>query len=63
MGRGIARRLLLAGHTVYGYNRTPEKAAALVELGLVLVDSPREAAERAIGGLLDGDRHEGGRAP
>ena len=47
MGRGIARRLLLAGHTVYGYNRTPEKAAALVELGLVQVGSPREAAEHA----------------
>jgi 3-hydroxyisobutyrate dehydrogenase-like beta-hydroxyacid dehydrogenase len=47
MGSGIAKRLLIAGHTVYGYNRTREKAAGLVELGLILVDSPREVAERA----------------
>jgi 3-hydroxyisobutyrate dehydrogenase-like beta-hydroxyacid dehydrogenase len=47
MGSGIVKRLLSAGHTVYGYNRTPEKAAKLVELGLILVDSPREVAERA----------------
>ena len=46
MGGGIARRLLAAGHTVYGYNRTREKAEALEEHGLVVVDSPREAAER-----------------
>ncbi|MGZ4381349.1 MAG: NAD(P)-dependent oxidoreductase [Gaiellaceae bacterium] len=47
MGGGIARRLLDAGHTVYGYNRTREKAAPLVEAGLVLAESPREVAERA----------------
>jgi 3-hydroxyisobutyrate dehydrogenase-like beta-hydroxyacid dehydrogenase len=47
MGGGIARRLLDAGHTVYGYNRTREKAEALTEHGLVVVDSPREAASRA----------------
>ena len=47
MGGGIARRLLGAGHTVYGYNRTREKAEALSDEGLRVVDSPREAAERA----------------
>jgi 3-hydroxyisobutyrate dehydrogenase len=47
MGSGIARRLLAAGHTVYGYNRTREKAEALAGAGLIVVDSPREAAERA----------------
>jgi 3-hydroxyisobutyrate dehydrogenase-like beta-hydroxyacid dehydrogenase len=47
MGGGIARRLLDSGHTVYGYNRTREKAEALAEHGLVVVDSPREAASRA----------------
>jgi 3-hydroxyisobutyrate dehydrogenase-like beta-hydroxyacid dehydrogenase len=47
MGGGVARRLLDAGHTVYGYNRTREKAEALAEHGLVVVDSPREAAVRA----------------
>ena len=45
MGGGMARRLLAAGHTVHGYNRTREKAEALEELGLVVADTPREAAE------------------
>ena len=47
MGGGVARRLLAAGHTVHGYNRSREKAAPLVELGLVLEDTPREAAQAA----------------
>jgi 3-hydroxyisobutyrate dehydrogenase-like beta-hydroxyacid dehydrogenase len=47
MGGGIVRRLLGAGHTVHGYNRTREKAAPLVESGLVLEATPREVAERA----------------
>jgi len=45
MGGGIAKRLLEGGHTVHGYNRTREKARPLEELGLVLADTPREAAE------------------
>ena len=47
MGGGIARRLLAAGHEVHGYNRTREKAAPLVEQGLVLADTPRAAAAAA----------------
>ena len=47
MGGGIARRLLAAGHTVHGYNRTREKARPLEELGLELEDSPRQVAEAA----------------
>lgn len=47
MGGGIARRLLAAGHSVVGYNRTRDKAAPLVPLGLGLADTPREAAEAA----------------
>ncbi len=47
MGGGIARRLLEAGHTVHGYNRTREKAAPLQELGLILEDTPRAVAEKA----------------
>ncbi len=47
MGGGIAKRLLDAGHTVHGYNRTATKAAWLVELGLVLHGTPREVAERS----------------
>lgn len=47
MGGRVTRRLLAAGHTVTGYNRSREKAAPLVELGLVLADTPREVAEAA----------------
>jgi 3-hydroxyisobutyrate dehydrogenase-like beta-hydroxyacid dehydrogenase len=47
MGGRVVRRLLAAGHSVHGYNRSREKAAPLAELGLELVDSPREAAEAA----------------
>jgi 3-hydroxyisobutyrate dehydrogenase-like beta-hydroxyacid dehydrogenase len=47
MGGGIAKRLLAAGHTVHGYNRTREKAAPLVEQGLIVEDTPRVVAERA----------------
>ncbi len=45
MGGGMARRLLEAGHTVHGYNRTREKARSLEEIGLVVEDSPRAVAE------------------
>ena len=44
MGSGMARRLLAAGHEVHGYNRTREKAAPLVERGLILEPSPHAAA-------------------
>jgi 3-hydroxyisobutyrate dehydrogenase-like beta-hydroxyacid dehydrogenase len=47
MGSRMARRLLAAGHTVVGYNRTAEKAAPLVALGMKLARSPRQAAEAA----------------
>jgi 3-hydroxyisobutyrate dehydrogenase-like beta-hydroxyacid dehydrogenase len=47
MGGGIARRLLAAGHELRGWNRTPEKAAPLVEEGLILEESPRAVAEQA----------------
>jgi 3-hydroxyisobutyrate dehydrogenase-like beta-hydroxyacid dehydrogenase len=40
----MARRLLEAGYTVSGYNRTPAKAQPLVEAGLRLAASPRQAA-------------------
>jgi len=47
MGGGVAKRLLEAGHTVHGWNRTKAKAQWLVDLGLRLADSPREVAERS----------------
>jgi 3-hydroxyisobutyrate dehydrogenase-like beta-hydroxyacid dehydrogenase len=47
MGGGAARRLIAAGHTVHGYNRTREKARPLEERGLRLEESPRAVAEAA----------------
>jgi 3-hydroxyisobutyrate dehydrogenase-like beta-hydroxyacid dehydrogenase len=43
MGSGIARRLLAAGHEVTGWNRTPAKAAPLVEEGMRVAATPRAA--------------------
>jgi 3-hydroxyisobutyrate dehydrogenase-like beta-hydroxyacid dehydrogenase len=47
MGSRIARRLLLAGHQVVVWNRTPAKAAELVELGAMEAETPADAARRA----------------
>ena len=47
MGSTVAKRLLEAGHTVDGWNRTPEKAQWLVDQGMLAADSPRDAAERS----------------
>jgi 3-hydroxyisobutyrate dehydrogenase-like beta-hydroxyacid dehydrogenase len=43
----MARRLLDAGLTVVGYNRTRERARPLIERGLRLAGCPREVAEAA----------------
>lgn len=45
MGGGIARNLLAAGHEVTVWNRTREKAGAIV--GARVADTPREAAAEA----------------
>jgi 3-hydroxyisobutyrate dehydrogenase-like beta-hydroxyacid dehydrogenase len=47
MGSRLARRLLDGGHTVAGYNRSPDKARALEAAGLKVVATPREAARGA----------------
>jgi 3-hydroxyisobutyrate dehydrogenase-like beta-hydroxyacid dehydrogenase len=47
MGGGMTKRLLAAQHEVVGFNRTRDKAEWLTELGLRLVDTPREVAEQA----------------
>src|SRR3954451_11980263 len=47
MGSGIVRRLLAAGRDVTGWNRTAGKAAPLVETGVRLARTPREAAAGA----------------
>ncbi len=46
MGRAIVPRLIAAGHSVAGWNRTKEKAAALLRAGMVWADTPREAARQ-----------------
>jgi 3-hydroxyisobutyrate dehydrogenase len=47
MGVGMAGRLLAAGHQLNVYNRTPAKAAPLVERGARLCASPGEACREA----------------
>jgi 3-hydroxyisobutyrate dehydrogenase-like beta-hydroxyacid dehydrogenase len=44
MGAGIVPRLTAVGHTVTGWNRSREKAQALVKAGMRLADTPRAAA-------------------
>lgn len=45
MGSRMAKRLLDAGHTVTGYNRTRSKAQWLIDAGMRWADSPRATAE------------------
>jgi 3-hydroxyisobutyrate dehydrogenase-like beta-hydroxyacid dehydrogenase len=45
MGSRVAKRLLDAGHTVTGYNRTKSKAQWLLDAGMKWADSPRAVAQ------------------
>jgi len=47
MGQAIVPRLLAAGHTVTGWNRTKEKAVPPFQLGMRWANSPREAARES----------------
>ena len=47
MGGKMVRRLLNAGHTVTGYNRTRSRGDWLVDMGMLWGDSPRAVAETA----------------
>src|SRR6266849_1237985 len=47
MGSRMVKRLLDAGHTVTGYNRTKSKAQWLLDAGMKWADSPRAVAQRA----------------
>jgi len=47
MGGRIAKRLLDAGYTVTGYNRTKAKANWLLEAGMLWGETPRQVAESA----------------
>ena len=44
MGSRMVKRLLDAGHTVAGYNRTKSKAQWLIDLGMKWVETPRATA-------------------
>jgi len=45
MGSRMVQRLLAAGHTVAGYNRTKAKAQWLLDKGMKWADTPRTAAQ------------------
>jgi len=47
MGAGIAQRLMDAGHSLVGWNRTRSKGQSLVDAGMGWADTPREAAARS----------------
>src|SRR5947209_19347892 len=47
MGGRVAKRLLDAGHTVTGYNRTKSKAQWLLDAGMQWADTPGAVAEKA----------------
>ncbi|MYC30895.1 MAG: NAD(P)-dependent oxidoreductase [Chloroflexi bacterium] len=47
MGGKMVRRLLDAGHTVTGYNRTRSRGDWLVEMGMMWGDTPRQVAQTA----------------
>jgi 3-hydroxyisobutyrate dehydrogenase-like beta-hydroxyacid dehydrogenase len=47
MGSRMVKRLLAAGHTVSGYNRTRAKAQWLVDAGMRWAETPRAAAASA----------------
>jgi 3-hydroxyisobutyrate dehydrogenase-like beta-hydroxyacid dehydrogenase len=47
MGALIVSRLMAAGHTVTGWNRSREKAQPLIEAGMKFADSPRTLAEQS----------------
>ena len=47
MGALIVRRLMDAGHSVTGWNRSPEKTEELARAGMQRADSPRAVAERS----------------
>jgi len=47
MGQAIVPRLLAAGHSVTGWNRTKAKAAPMLKLGMGWAETPREAARES----------------
>ncbi len=59
MGAGIVPRLMAAGHTVTGWNRSRDKAEPLIKAGMRFADTPRAVASRLRHRVLDRDRCRG----
>ena len=49
MGAGIVPRLMAAGHSVTGWNRSRAKAEPLIASGMLYAPTPRAAAAGADG--------------
>jgi len=47
MGAGIVPRLIAAGHTVTGWNRSRDKAEPLIKAGMRVADTPRAVAAQS----------------
>src|ERR1041384_4018890 len=47
MGALIVPRLMAAGHSVTGWNRSRDKASALIAAGMAWADTPRAVAEKS----------------
>lgn len=47
MGQVIVPRLIAAGHTVTGWNRSPERAEPLIKTGMRRAETPRAVAENS----------------
>jgi 3-hydroxyisobutyrate dehydrogenase-like beta-hydroxyacid dehydrogenase len=47
MGELIVPRLMAAGHTITGWNRSKNKASKLIDAGMRWADTPREAAAQS----------------
>ena len=47
MGQLIVPRLMAAGHQVTGWNRSRDKAEALIEAGMTWADTPRDVAAQS----------------
>ena len=47
MGALIVPRLMASGHTVVGWNRSRDKARALIDAGMKFAETPRAAAEQS----------------
>ena len=47
MGALIVPRLMAAGHSVTGWNRSRDKAQPLIDAGMAWADTPRAVAEKS----------------